>query len=212
MDTLKKRYNKNVKPELQSKFNYANPMMVPVLRKIVISMGLAEATKDKNAVQDHINEISLISGQKPVVTKAKKAISNFKLRKGQPIGLKVTLRGHRMFDFLDRFCNIACPRIRDFRGFPSKSDGSGNYSLGLEDQQIFAELNLDAVKRAQGMNITFVTSATTDEECVELLRLLGLPFKDRPVVITSLVNANNAPQAAKKETKKDVGEKKHVRK
>lgn len=209
MDTLKNRYNKNVKPELQTKFNYANPMMVPVLRKIVISMGLAEATKDKNAVQDHINELSLIAGQKPVVTKAKKAISNFKLRKDQPIGLKVTLRGHRMFDFLDRFCNIACPRIRDFRGFQAKSDGRGNYSLGLEDQQIFAELNLDAVKRAQGMNITFVTSAETDEECVELLRLLGLPFKERPVVITSLVNA---PQVEKKETKKDVGEKKHVRK
>src|SRR4029079_14938158 len=111
------------------------------------------------------------------------AISNFKLRKGQPIGLKVTLCGKRMFDFVERFCNIACPRIRDFRGFPMKSDGRGNYSLGLQDQQIFAELNLDLVKRAQGMNITFVTSAETDEECIELLRLIGVPFKEMPVVV-----------------------------
>jgi large subunit ribosomal protein L5 len=186
METLKDRYKKNVKSELQAKFKYANTMMIPALKKVVISMGLAEASKDKNAMQDHLNELTLIAGQKPVVTKAKKAISNFKLRQGQAIGLKVTLRGQRMFDFVERFCNIASPRIRDFRGFPTKSDGRGNYSLGLEDQQIFAELNLDAVKRPQGMNITFVTSATNDEECVELLRLLGLPFKDRPVVVPTM--------------------------
>lgn len=183
MDTLKDRYHKRVKAELQAKFNYKNTMMVPALKKVIISMGVAEATKDKNAIQDHINELTLLSGQKPIVTKAKKAISNFKLRQDQPIGLKVTLRGQRMFDFVERFCIIACPRIRDFRGFPTKSDGRGNFSLGLEDQQIFPELNLDAVKRAQGMNITFVTSAETDEECIELLRLLGLPFKNLPVVI-----------------------------
>ncbi|MDB6080889.1 MAG: rplE [Chlamydiia bacterium] len=208
MDTLKKRYSRNVKPELQAKFNYTNPMMIPALKKVVISMGIAEATKDKNSVQDHINELTLLSGQKPIVTKAKKAISNFKLREDQPIGLKVTLRGNRMFDFLDRFCNIACPRIRDFRGFSPKSDGRGNYSLGLEDQQMFPELNLDAIKRPQGMNITFVTSALTDAECIELLRLLGLPFKDTPVVITSMVKATE--QAVKKEPKKEVQGKKHV--
>ncbi len=158
-------------------------MMIPSLKKIVISMGIAEASKDKNAITDCVNELSLISGQKPVITRAKKAISNFKLRENQAIGTKVTLRGQRMYDFLDRFCSIAAPRIRDFRGFNPKGDGRGNYSLGLEDQMIFAELNLDAVKRAQGMNITFVTSAQTDEECIELLRLLGVPFKGLTVVV-----------------------------
>ena len=195
MEKLKDRYQKSVKSDLQKKFGYANPMMVPALNKVVISMGLAEATKDKNAVQDHINELTQLAGQKPIVTRAKKAISNFKLRIDQPIGLKVTLRGKRMFDFVERFCNISCPRIRDFRGFSAKSDGHGNYSLGLEDQQIFPELNLDLVKRAQGMNITFVTTATTDEECVELLRLLGMPFRDMPVVV---------PAPTEKEGKKHV--------
>ncbi len=147
-------------------------------------MGIAEAAKDKNAIQDLINELSLISGQKPVVTRAKKAISNFKLRENQPIGLKVTLRGTRMFDFLDRFTSVAAPQIRDFRGFSVKCDGQGNYTLGLEDQQIFRELNLDTVKRTQGMNITFVTSAENNDECIELLRLLGVPFKGLPVVVS----------------------------
>lgn len=183
MIRLKNRYVSKIKPALKAQFNYANPMMVPALKKIVITMGIAEATKDKNAVADCINELSLISGQKPVVMRAKKAISNFKLREGQAIGLKVTLRGQRMYEFLDRFCSISAPRIRDFRGFPTKCDGRGNYSLGLEDQMIFAELNLDKVKRSQGMNITFVTSATTNDECVELLRQFGVPFKDLPVVV-----------------------------
>jgi large subunit ribosomal protein L5 len=183
MSRLKNRYVSKIKPALNAQFNYANPMMVPGLKKIVISVGIAEATKDKNAVADCVNELTLISGQKPVVMRAKKAISNFKLREGQAIGLKVTLRGQRMYDFLDRFCSIAAPRIRDFRGFPTKCDGRGNYSLGLEDQMIFAELNLDKVKRSQGMNITFVTSATTNQECVELLRQFGVPFKDLPVVV-----------------------------
>ena len=152
-------------------------MLVPKLKKIVINMGLAEATKDKNAIQDCLKELTLISGQKPVVTRARKSIANFKLREGQAIGAKVTLRRKRMYDFLDRFCNIVSPRIRDFRGFPIKCDGRGSYSLGLTEQQIFPELNLDDVKRTQGMNITFVTSAATDAECAELLKLLGLPFK-----------------------------------
>lgn len=184
MSRLKKRYHETIKPELSSRFGYKNVMMIPKLEKIVISMGIAEASKDKNAVQDLIKELILITGQKPIVTRAKVAISNFKLRKDQAIGLKVTLRGTRMYDFLDRFCNICAPRIRDFHGFSSKCDGRGSYSLGLEDQQIFPELNLDLVKRSQGMNITMVTSASRDEECVELLRLLGVPFKGLPVVVS----------------------------
>lgn len=183
MSRLKKRYVEEIKPALTKRFGYENPMMVPVLEKVVISMGIAEAAKDKNAIQDLTNELAIISGQKPIITRAKKAIANFKLRKGQQVGLKVTLRGKRMYDFVDRFCHIAAPRIRDFHGLPSKCDGRGSYSLGLEDQQIFSELNLDLVKRAQGMNITFVTSAKNDQECVELLRLLGMPFKDLPVEV-----------------------------
>lgn len=185
MSRLKKKYNEAVKSELQQKFSYANPMMIPSLKKIVINMGIAEASKEKNAIQAHVNELALISGQQPVITKAKKAISNFKLREGQPIGIKVTLRGVRMYEFLDRYCNIVAPRIRDFRGFTPKGDGRGNYTLGLDDQQVFPELNLDEVKRSQGMNITFVTDATNDEQCIELLRLLGMPFKNLPVAVAA---------------------------
>lgn len=185
MSRLKKRYTKDIKPALQQKFEYSNPMQIPGLLKVVINMGIAEASKDKNSIQDCVKEMTMLSGQKPIVTKAKKAISNFKLREGQPIGVKVTLRGVRMFDFLDRFVNIVCPRIRDFRGFSTKCDGRGNYSLGLEDQQIFPEINLDAVKKTQGMHITFVTSAKTDDECVELLRLLGVPFKNLPISVAA---------------------------
>lgn len=181
MSRLRKKYSQEVIPALKDKFNYSNVMLVPALKKVVISMGLAEASKDKNAIQDCINELTLLSGQKPLVTKARVSISNFKLREGQTIGAKVTLRGKRMFDFIDRFFNIVTPRIRDFRGFERKCDGKGNYSLGLEDQQIFPEINLDMVKRTQGMNITFVTSAQTDDECVSLLSLLGLPFKNESV-------------------------------
>ena len=185
MSRLKQRYQAEIKPALQNKFNYENPMQVPGLLKVVINMGIAEASKDKNAIQDCIKEMTMLSGQKPIVTKAKKAISNFKLRENQPIGVKVTLRGKRMYDFIDRFVNIVCPRIRDFRGFPSKCDGSGNYTLGLDDQQIFPEINLDDVKKTQGMHITFVTNASTDEECVELLRLLGVPFKNLPISVAA---------------------------
>lgn len=181
MSSLKKHYNESVKAELQKKFKYSNPMLIPALNKIVISMGVAEAAKDKNAIQDCIKELTMLSGQKPLVCKARKSISNFKLREGMGIGLKVTLRGERMYDFLMRFVHLVCPRIRDFRGLSSKCDGQGNYSVGLDDQQVFCEINLDDVKRTQGMNLTFVTSAQTDEECVELLRLLGIPFKDHPV-------------------------------
>lgn len=184
MSRLKKYYKETVKNELNRKFQYSNPMKIPKLLKVVLNMGIAEATKDKNAVQDCVNEMAMIAGQRPVLTRAKKSIANFKLREGTPIGVKVTLRGKRMFDFIDRFFNIISPRIRDFRGFNPKGDGRGGYTLGLEDQQIFPELNLDEVKRSQGMHITFVTNAGTDEECIELLRLLGLPFKQLPVTVT----------------------------
>jgi len=182
---LKEHYKTKVKQQLQDKFGYSNPMKVPNIKKVVINMGCAEAAKDKNALQDHVNEMTMLAGQKPVVTRAKKAVSNFKLREGQAVGIKTTLRGDRMFDFIDRFCNIVTPRIRDFRGFNPKGDGQGNYSLGLDDQQIFPEVNLDAVKRSQGMHITFVTTACTDDECIELLRLLGLPFKNLPVSVVA---------------------------
>jgi len=182
MSRLQKRYKKEIKQVLLEKFKYSNAMLIPALKKIVISMGLAEATKDKNALQDCVKEIAVLSGQKAILTKAKKSVANFKLREDQAIGLKVTLRKKRMFEFLDRFCHIVSPRIRDFRGFPLKCDGRGNYSLGLEEQQIFPEINLDEVKRTQGMNITFVTTATNDEECIELLKLLGLPFQKEIIV------------------------------
>lgn len=185
MSRLKQRYSKEIKKELHKKFEYSNPMKIPAVKKIVINMGVAEAAKDKNALQDCFNELTLIAGQKPVFARSKKAISNFKLRQGQPIGIKVTLRGKRMYDFMDRFFNISCPRIRDFRGFNEKCDGQGNYTLGLDDHQIFPELNLDKVKRAQGMDITFVTTAENDSECLELLRLLGMPFKNLPIVVAA---------------------------
>lgn len=177
MSRIKTKYLEEVKPALKEKFAYVNPMLIPELKKIVISMGMAEATKDKNAVLDCIKELTLLSGQKPIITKAKTSIANFKLRKGQTIGLKVTLRRKRMYDFFDRFCNIVSPRIPDFRGFEGKCDAGGNYSFGLTDQQIFPEIPLDEVKRPQGMNITLVTSAKTSNECFELLKLLGFPFK-----------------------------------
>lgn len=183
MSTLKQRYQEEIRAELLKKFGYSNPNMIPKLNKIVINMGIAEATKDKNMITDCVKELALIAGQRPVITRAKKAISNFKLREGQAIGVKVTMRGTRMYDFLTRFCNIAAPRIRDFRGFPTKCDGRGNFTIGLDDHQVFNELNLDEVKRSQGMHISFVTTAQTDDECLELLRLLGLPFKNLPVVV-----------------------------
>lgn len=177
MSRLKTKYKEEIRGQLKEKFNYSNPMKIPSLKKVIISMGVAEAIKDKNAMQSAIKELTLLSGQKPIVCNAKKSVSNFKLREGQSIGLKVTLRGTRMYEFFDRFTNIVSPRIRDFRGFATKGDGRGNYSLGLDDQQVFPEINLDEVTRTQGMNITFVTSAENDEECRELLTLLGMPYK-----------------------------------
>lgn len=177
MSRLKIKYREEIKKRLQEQFGYANSMMVPAVTKVVISMGLAEASKDKNAVQDCFNELTMLSGQKPILIRSTKSVAAFKLREGQVIGTKVTLRGKRMFDFMERFFNIVCPRIRDFRGFSTTCDGRGSYSLGLDDQQIFPEIDLDKVKRTQGMNITFVTTAKTDPECHQLLLELGLPFK-----------------------------------
>jgi len=179
MPRLRKKYLEEIIPALKEKHPEKNAMQLPKLKKVIINMGLAEASKDKNAMQDHMKELMMLAGQKPVFTKSKKAISNFKLREDMPIGLMVTLRGKRMYDFVDRFCNIVTPRIRDFRGLNSKCDGRGNYSVGLNDQQCFPEINLDLVKRSQGMNLTFVTSAHTDEDCVELLSMLGMPFKTK---------------------------------
>lgn len=177
MSRLYKKFKEEIVPLQKEKHPERSVMELPVLKKIVISMGLGDALKDKNALSEHSEELALLSGQKPIVTRTKKAISNFKLREDQPVGLMVTLRGKRMYDFFDRFCNIVAPRIRDFRGLNKKGDGRGNYSFGLTEQQIFPEINLDKVKRAQGMNITLVTTAQTDDDCVELLTLLGFPFK-----------------------------------
>lgn len=179
MSRLRKRYLEEIKDSLQEKFSFENACLTPELKKVVITMGVGEASKDKNALLDCVKEITKLSGQKPIITKAKKAIANFKTREDQTVGLKVTLRRKRMYDFVDRFCNIVTPRIHDFRGFPLKCDGMGNYSIGITDQQIFPEINLDEVKRTQGMNITFVTTAKTDQECVELLKQLGVPFKEK---------------------------------
>jgi large subunit ribosomal protein L5 len=175
---LKSKYTNVIAKEMMTSNEFSNVMEVPALRKIVISMGVKEAVKDKNAIPEHAEELSRISGQRPVVTKSKKAISNFKLREDQPIGLMVTLRGKRMYDFFDRFCNITAPRIHDFRGYNRKScDGQGNYNFGITDQSIFLEVNVDKIKRVQGMNVTIVTSAKDDETCVELLTRLGFPFE-----------------------------------
>lgn len=177
MSFLQKKYTSEITKNLQERHSIGNVMLVPKLEKVIVHMGIAEITKDKNAIQACESELSLITGQRPIKTLAKLSISNFKLREGQILGLKTTLRGKRMYDFVYRFCNIVCPRMRDFRGFRRKGDGQGNYSLGIDDHQVFPELNLDDVKRAQGMHITFVTSTSSDEECLDLLTELGIPFK-----------------------------------
>ena len=180
MDTaqLKKVYKETIAPSLQKQFNYSSAMEIPVLKKIVINQGLGDATQDKKIVDVAINEITAITGQKAVATYSKKDIANFKLRKKMPIGVMVTLRRERMYEFLEKLIRIALPRIRDFKGIESKFDGRGNYTLGITEQIIFPEINIDQVDRLQGMNITFVTSAATDEEGYALLKAFGLPFKN----------------------------------
>ena len=175
--TLSKVYKEKIVAELTKEFNYTTPMQVPRLTKIVINQGLGSATQDKKVIETAINEITAITGQKAVPTLSRKDISNFKLRKKMPIGVMVTLRRERMYEFLERLVRVALPRIRDFKGINSKLDGRGNYTLGITEQIIFPEINIDNVPKLQGMNITFVTTANTDEECCALLKKFGLPFK-----------------------------------
>jgi large subunit ribosomal protein L5 len=175
---LKEHYEKNVLPELVKRFSYRNPMQAPRLRKIVVNMGVGDALQNIKMLDTAAIELGAITGQKAAIRRAKKSIANFKLREGQPIGCMVTLRGARMYEFYDRLVNVALPRIRDFRGVPTRSfDGRGNYTIGLTEQIIFPEINYDRVEKIRGMDVTFVTSAKTDEEGQELLRLMNMPFR-----------------------------------
>lgn len=175
---LKNVYQQSIAPALMKQFNYSSPMQIPVLEKIVINQGLGAATGDKKIIEVALKEIAQITGQKPVATISKKDISNFRLRKKMPIGVMVTLRRQKMYEFLERLIRVSLPRIRDFKGIESKLDGRGNYTLGISEQIIFPEINIDQVEKIQGMNITFVTSAKTDEEGYALLKAFGLPFKN----------------------------------
>nr|WP_300938031.1 50S ribosomal protein L5 [Duncaniella muris] len=177
--TLKKQYDEKIVPALTKEFNYTTPMQVPRLVKIVINEGLGDATQDKKIIETAINELTAITGQKAVATLSKKDISNFKVRKKMPIGARVTLRRERMYEFLERLVRVALPRIRDFKGIEGKLDGRGNYTLGISEQIIFPEINIDSINKLMGMNITFVTTANTDEEGYALLKQFGLPFKNK---------------------------------
>ena len=176
--SLKKEYAERIAPALMKQFNYSSSMQIPVLKKIVINEGLGMATADKKIIEVAINELSSIAGQKAVATVSKKDVANFKLRKKMPIGVMVTLRRERMYEFLEKLVRVALPRIRAFKGIESKFDGRGNYTLGIQEQIIFPEINIDAIDRILGMNITFVTTAKTDEEGYALLKEFGLPFKN----------------------------------
>ena len=176
--TLGKDYKERIVPELQKEFNYSTVMQVPRLEKIVINQGIGAATQDKKLIETAINELTAITGQKAVATLSRKDISNFKLRKKMPIGVMVTLRREKMYEFLERLIRVALPRIRDFKGINGKLDGRGNYTLGITEQIIFPEINIDTINKLMGMNITFVTSANTDEEGYALLKEFGLPFKN----------------------------------
>lgn len=177
MARLKEKYNQEVSKALMEKFGYKNVMQLPKLEKIVLNMGLGEAIANSKAMDNAVEDMTIIVGQKPVITRAKKSIAGFKLREGMPIGVKVTLRGERMYEFLDRLISIALPRMRDFRGINPKSfDGRGNYTMGVKEQLIFPEIEYDKVDKIRGMDITVVTSAPTDEEAFELLKQLGMPF------------------------------------
>ena len=176
--TLSKEYQERIVPALQKEFNYTTVMQVPRLEKIVINQGIGAATQDKKLIETSINELTAITGQEAVATLSRKDISNFKLRKKMPVGVMVTLRRERMYEFLERLVRVALPRIRDFKGINAKLDGRGNYTLGITEQIIFPEINIDSVSKMMGMNITFVTSANTDEEGFALLKQFGLPFKN----------------------------------
>ena len=178
MSRLKENYENEIKNTMKEKFGYKNVMQIPRLEKIVINMGVGEAKENSKILESAVKDLTTISGQKPVITKAKKSVANFKLREGMPIGCKVTLRGERMYEFADRLINLALPRVRDFRGVSAESfDGRGNYALGIKEQIIFPEIEYDKVDKVRGMDVIFVTTAQTDEEARELLRLFGMPFK-----------------------------------
>ncbi len=180
MERLKDIYARDIRANLQKEYNYKSVMQIPRLEKIVLNMGVGEASQNIKLLDNALAEMKLIAGQKPVMRRAKKSISNFKLRKNMPIGCSVTIRRERMFEFLERFINIAIPRVRDFRGFPQKGfDGRGNYSLGIREQIIFPEIDYDKVEQIRGMNITFVTSAKSDAEAFSLLKNLGFPFRTK---------------------------------
>ncbi len=180
MATIKERYLSETVPALTQRFSYKNPMQVPRLEKIVINMGVGEAVQNPKLLESAVAELGQIAGQRPVVTKAKKSISSFKIRAGMSIGTKVTLRGQRMYDFLERLIGVALPRVRDFRGVSAKGfDGRGNYALGVKEQLIFPEIDYDKVDKIRGMDIVIVTSARTDEEAKELLKSLGMPFREQ---------------------------------
>lgn len=178
MNRLEQKYKENVVPALMEKFNYKNVMEVPHVEKVVINIGVGDAIQNSKALDDAVNELTLITGQKPVVTKAKKSIANFKLREGMPIGCKVTLRASKMYDFLDKLMNISLPRVRDFRGVSDTSfDGRGNYTLGVKEQLIFPEIDYDKINKVRGMDVVIVTTANTNEEAKALLSEMGMPFK-----------------------------------
>jgi len=180
MPRLKDRYRKEIVPALMEEFGYRNVMEVPRVQKIVVNVGLGEALQDVKALDAATRDIATITGQKPIITRARKSIAGFKLREGNPIGAKVTLRGNRMYDFLDRMCNVALPRRRDFRGVsPDSFDGRGNYTLGFKEQLVWPEVDYDSIDKIRGMEVTIVTTAETDEEARHLLQLLGMPFSRR---------------------------------
>jgi len=178
MSRLEERYREEVAPALQKQFGYASPMAIPKVAKVVINMGVGDAIGDAKLLDQAVDELAVICGQKPAITRARKSISNFKLREGMAIGCRATLRGHRMYEFLDRLLNLALPRVRDFRGVSARAfDGRGNYTLGIRDQLIFPEVNYNKVQKVKGMNISIVTTARTDQEARELLDGLGMPFR-----------------------------------
>ena len=178
MDRLQEKYQKEVVPALTEKFGYKNVMQLPKVEKVIINMGVGEAVGNPKALDSAVADLTIISGQKPLLTRAKKSLAAWKLREGMPIGCKVTLRGQRMYQFLDKFMNVALPRVRDFRGVSDKAfDGRGNYAIGLKEQLIFPEIEYDKIDKLRGMNIVIVTTAQTDEEARELLKLMGMPFK-----------------------------------
>lgn len=179
MPELKKRYQEEIVPALMAEFGYDSVMQVPRIRKMVLNVGMGEALDNPKSIDHAVRDLATITGQQPVVIKARKSIAAFKLRAGQPIGVKVTLRGKRMWDFLDRLINIALPRTRDFRGVPDKFDGRGNYTLGLREQLLFPEVDYDQIDKVRGFEISINTSAATDEEAYRLLTMLGMPFRQR---------------------------------